>query len=75
MIFLCVHLVYQDPLVCIISSSKYLVRIKCYEKLSKILDDHDLYICLRSKVIKDIPVGFVFLRQIVYELYICTSKS
>ena len=60
-----VHFVRQDTSVCIISS-RYLVRIKSYEKLSKILDDLDL--CSRSKVTEDIPVGFVSLQQIVYEL-------
>jgi hypothetical protein len=60
-----VHFVHQDTSVCKISS-RYLVRIKRYEKLSKILDDFD--ICSRSKVTEDIPVGFVSLRQIVYEL-------
>ena len=69
-----VHFVHQDTSVCIISS-RYLVRIKSYEKLSKILDDLDLDICSRSKVTEDIPVGFVSLRQIVYELSIFTSKS
>jgi hypothetical protein len=61
MSFPSVHLVYRDTLVCIISSP-YLVRIKSYEKWSKILDGLDLDICSRSKVTEDIPVGFVSLR-------------
>ena len=62
-----VHFVLRDTSACIISSG-YLVRIKSYEKWSKILDDLDLDICSRSKVTEDIPLGFVSLRQMVYEL-------
>jgi hypothetical protein len=60
MVLSSVHLVYQDTSVCVISS-RYLVRIKSYEKWSKILDDLDLEICSRSKVTEDIPLGFVSL--------------
>jgi hypothetical protein len=61
-----VHFVNQDTSVCIIST-RYLVRIKRYEKFSKIFDDLGLDIGSRSKVTEYIPVGFVSLRQIVYE--------
>ena len=65
--FSSVDLLYENTSVCIISSM-YIVLIKNYGKWSKNLDDLDLDICSRSKVTEDIALGFVSLRQTVYEL-------
>lgn len=64
--FFGVDLLYENTSVCRISCM-YIVRIKSYEKWAQNLDDLDLDICSRSKVTEDIVLGFVSLRQMVYE--------